>query len=314
MIPISSAQGHSSYGYGAETDFYIVMIIPLVFNSFSFLGTLYIFYRTFSRWKYGHRNVSLSFRFPFYIAITDFLYSSSILMEFSYAASKRTEFINKNEIISWPFLLCEILGIFFTIFILLNILLVAAISIVTWLRVVQERHLALGKYDYKIWLPIIFISLIIPLSSVNAYGSRNYSCGTKVGYNNVAMLVIVLIFTTLTTIMFCYAHVMKVIRNVKDDNSSITDSFNKLTDIERRTFKKVLTYILVFILQYIPIIIYDICIFLKVRHLVFDAIIPAVISFGGIGNVIQYLYNEGLSDDNTSNYRLESNEGSQQSH
>ncbi|PKY58829.1 hypothetical protein RhiirA4_481070 [Rhizophagus irregularis] len=70
MIPISSAQGHSSYGYGAETDFYIVMIIPLVFNSFSFLGTLYIFYRTFSRWKYGHRNVSLSFRFPFYIAIT----------------------------------------------------------------------------------------------------------------------------------------------------------------------------------------------------------------------------------------------------
>jgi hypothetical protein len=45
MIPISSAQGHSSYGYGAETDFYIVMIIPLVFNSFSFLGTLYIFYR-----------------------------------------------------------------------------------------------------------------------------------------------------------------------------------------------------------------------------------------------------------------------------
>ncbi|RGB37080.1 hypothetical protein C1646_757322 [Rhizophagus diaphanus] len=298
MIPISNAQGHSSYGYGAKTDFYIVMIIPLVFNSISFLGTLYIFYRTFSRWKYGHSIISLSFRFPFYIAIT---------------ASKRTEFINKNETISWPFLLCEILGIFFTIFILLNILLVAAISIVTWLRVVQERYLALGKYDYKIWLPIIFISLIIPLSSVNAYGSRNYSCGTKVGYNNVAMLVIVLIFTTLTTIMFCYAHVMKVIRNVKDDNSSITDSFNKLTDIERRTFKKVLTYILVFILQYIPIIIYDICIFLKVRHLVFDAIIPAVISIGGIGNVIQYLYNEGLSDDNTSNYRLESNEGSQQS-
>lgn len=51
----------------------------------------------------------------------------------------------------------------------------------------------------------------------------------------------------MTTIMFCYAHVMKVIRNVKDDNSSITNSFNKLTDI-KRTFKKVLTYILVFIL------------------------------------------------------------------
>jgi hypothetical protein len=79
------------------------------------------------------------------------------------------------------------------------------------------------------------------------------------------MFVLILIFTTLSTIVFCYAHVMKVIRNVKEDNGSITNSLNKLTDIERRTFKKVLTYILVFILQYIPIVIYDICIFLKVH-------------------------------------------------
>ncbi|GBB95623.1 hypothetical protein RclHR1_02580006 [Rhizophagus clarus] len=106
---------------------------------------------------------------------------------------------------------------------------------------------------------------------------------------------------------------MKVIRNVKEDNSSVTSS---LTDIEKRTFKKILTYILVFILQYIPIVIYDICKFLKIRYLVFDAIIPGVLNFGGIGNVIQYLYNEGLSNNNnaSSTYRLqESSEGSQQS-
>ncbi|RGB28589.1 hypothetical protein C1646_745775 [Rhizophagus diaphanus] len=51
----------------------------------------------------------------------------------------------------------------------------------------------------------------------------------------------------------------------------------------------------------------------KIRNIVLDASIPAVISFGGIGNAIQYLYNEGLSNkNNTSNYKFDSNERSQQ--
>uniref|UniRef100_U9TXP7 Uncharacterized protein n=1 Tax=Rhizophagus irregularis (strain DAOM 181602 / DAOM 197198 / MUCL 43194) TaxID=747089 RepID=U9TXP7_RHIID len=58
-----------NYGYGVETDFYIVMIIPLTVNIFSFLGTLFIFYRTFLRWKYDRKYILLSSRFPFYIAI-----------------------------------------------------------------------------------------------------------------------------------------------------------------------------------------------------------------------------------------------------
>lgn len=45
MIPLNNALEHSSYGYGAETDFYIIVTIPLIANTFSFLGTLYIFYR-----------------------------------------------------------------------------------------------------------------------------------------------------------------------------------------------------------------------------------------------------------------------------
>ncbi|GES88104.1 hypothetical protein GLOIN_2v1783713 [Rhizophagus clarus] len=316
MIPVNNAQKNIDYGYGAETDFYIVMIIPLLVNTFSFSGTLFIFYRTFSRWKHDRKNLSLSVRFPFYIAITDFLYSLSILIEYSYIASNKSEFINSNETVTWPFLLCKIFGLFFTVFVLLNILLVGAMSIVSWLRVVPKYRLELGKYDYKIWFPIILISLIIPLSSVNAYGLRNYSCGTKIGYNTIAIVVLSLIFITLLTIVFCYAQIIITIRNIKEDNGSIPNLQNnlaQLTSIEKRTFKKVLTYILVFILQYIPIMIYNVCMFLKIRNIILDALSPAVISFGGIGNVIQYLYNEGLSNKHTtSNYKLDSNEQSQQ--
>ncbi|PKK72008.1 hypothetical protein RhiirC2_777695 [Rhizophagus irregularis] len=125
------------------------------------------------------------------------------------------------------------------------------------------------------------------LSSVNAYGLRNYSCGTKIGHNTIAMVVLFILMIILFTI--------------------------QLSNIEKRTFKKVLTYILVIILQYISIVIYDICMFLKIRNIILDALILTVISFGGIGNVIQYLYNDGLSNkNNTSNYRFNSNERSQQ--
>ncbi|PKY57490.1 hypothetical protein RhiirA4_478590 [Rhizophagus irregularis] len=75
------------------------------------------------------------------------------------------------------------------------------------------------------------------LSSVDAYGLRNYSCGTKIGHNTIAMI----------------------------------------------------------------------------RNIILDALILTVISFGGIGNVIQCLYNDGLSNkNNISNYRFNLNERSQQ--
>ncbi len=42
MIPINGAQAYSTFDF--ETDFYIVMIIPITVNIFSLLGALYIFY------------------------------------------------------------------------------------------------------------------------------------------------------------------------------------------------------------------------------------------------------------------------------
>ena len=43
MIPVNDAQTY--YTFGTETDFYLVMIMPIIVNIFNLLGTLYIFYR-----------------------------------------------------------------------------------------------------------------------------------------------------------------------------------------------------------------------------------------------------------------------------
>ena len=90
-------------------------------------------------------------------------------------------------------------------------------------------------------------------------------CGNKIDYSSLAIIAFSLIVVTLATIIYCYAHVLKTIRDVNEDNSSFTNSSLQLNNIEKKILKKILTYILVFILQYIPILIYNIFGFLGVK-------------------------------------------------
>jgi hypothetical protein len=69
--------------------------------------------------------------------------------------------------------------------------------------------------------------------------------------------------------LYFATYILKTIHNNKEENSSVTSSHNNLlhfNKIEKRTLKKVLTYILIFILQYVPILIYNIFKFLKVKN------------------------------------------------
>ncbi|GBC25733.2 uncharacterized protein OCT59_020109 [Rhizophagus irregularis] len=296
MIPLNEAAPTHSSPYDAITEFHIVFVIPITFHSTNILGTLFIFYRTYLRWKRDHRSIVLSLRFPFYLAITDFLYSSSDLINYSYSASNKSKFLN-NEVITLPSPLCEIMGFSIVLFVSFNVLLVGAISIITWLRVVQEYYFELGKYDYKIWFPIVILSLIFPLSTLNAYGPTKYNCGVKPEASAIMKIFFILIVLTLATILFCYIHILTKIRRVKEENSSVSSSNNSwmyLNNIEKKTLKKVLTYILVFILQYVPVLIYNMCRLLKIQNFIIGVIVSSAISLGGIGNVIQYICNEGF--------------------
>ncbi|CAB4473406.1 unnamed protein product [Rhizophagus irregularis] len=296
MIPLNDAVPTKSSPYDSMTEFHIVFVIPITFHSINILGTLYIFYRTYLRWKLDHRGIILSLRFPFYLAITDFLYSSASLINYSYSASNKSKFLN-NEVISLPSPLCEIMGFSVVLFVSFNMLLVGAISITTWLRVVQEYYFELGKYDYKIWFPIVILSLIFPLSTLNAYGSTKYNCATKPEASAVMTIFFILIVLILATIVFCYVHILITIHRVKEENSSVSSSNNSwmyLNNIEKKTLKKVLTYILIFILQYVPVLIYNMCRILKIQNFIIGVIVSSVICLGGIGNVIQYMCNEGF--------------------
>ncbi|PKC69323.1 hypothetical protein RhiirA1_392197 [Rhizophagus irregularis] len=123
MIPLNEAAPTHSSPYDAITEFHIVFVIPITFHSINIIGTLFIFYRTYLRWKRDHRSIVLSLRFPFYLAITDFLYSSSDLINYSYSASNKSKFLN-NEVITLPSPLCEIMGFSVVLFVSFDMLLI----------------------------------------------------------------------------------------------------------------------------------------------------------------------------------------------
>src|ERR1044072_5498019 len=72
---------------------------------------------------------------------------------------------------------------------------------------------------------------------------------------------------TLLTIIFCYVHVLRAIRDANDGLSAANSNDSYRVDVERRCLKKVLTYIFVFILQYIPIVISNVLRFAMVNIL-----------------------------------------------
>ena len=134
-------------------------------------------------------------------------------------------------------------------------------------------HIALypSNFDTRIWCSKVLVSFQHVTFIIVSRVTHDYNfirCGIK--YHNSTMIsaiMFTIIIFTLSTIVFCYTHILKTIRDVKEDNSSVNSQINSIqrTNIERKTLKKVLTYILIFLFQYIPLMISYICEFLKVN-------------------------------------------------
>ncbi|CAI2173723.1 18065_t:CDS:2 [Funneliformis geosporum] len=216
-------------------DLYIVSGVSLLFLQLNWIGSLYIFYRTFIKWRSSTCNaIPLSLRFPFYIAITDFGLAVPHTINIAYTMIyKRT--------LSSP--TCEFFGGLMNTFLLLNLLMIGFIAITTWLRVVQEISFNFGKYDYKLWAIIIGIALTLDCVSFGEFGASKYW----------------------------------------------------INSIENQVTLKIFRYILMFLLQYIPILIYCLGTLLQMDHILIHAISSTAINFGAIGNVIQYIKIEGWS-------------------
>nr|CAG8495144.1 8311_t:CDS:2 [Entrophospora candida] len=200
---------------------YTLLLVSLVIIICNFIGCAYIILRTYLRWRKPRSVIPMSLRFPYYIALT------VSLINHGHGAAYR-------EPLESP--ACEVISPLLVFSTSLTVHLIAAISVTTWLRVAREVYIDFGKYDYKLWVPVFSMAIVNMSFSFHGTSKQKYWCAPDESNK---------LFSTMT-----------VVSNINNDSGGTTISKSLLKDqLERKVYKKVITYILVFILQYTPALI-----------------------------------------------------------
>ncbi|CAG8508772.1 4505_t:CDS:2 [Cetraspora pellucida] len=190
-------------------------------------------------------------------------------------------------------------------FTLFHRLAIAGISIITYLRVCKQKACNTGRYDWKLFLPVAIISVFLSIISFNTYGPVVYWCAAIPNTIAIPIFSIFMTVIVLSICSFCYIRTIQAIRSVKKQQSEIVESSGvikkrvtlkaPIDSVEMKVSIKVMGYILVFMLQWVPAIPYDIYQFYgRAAPWVYCMVLISVNS-GSVGNAIFYVINEGWS-------------------
>ncbi|KAF0538243.1 hypothetical protein F8M41_008065 [Gigaspora margarita] len=250
--------------------------------------------RIYHKWAHNHKSLSMALRVPFYLCIFDIILVFFLDLNLTYLAIHR---------ITWPVQTCKIIAVVAIAFTLIHRLFVACIAVITYLRVCKQKACDTGRYDWKLFLPLVIVSSLISIAGLQTYGPVKYWCAaeSKTMVNPISSTLMTI--TVLSTCSFCYIQTIREIRSIKKQQATITTSQNitifPVTDVELRVSVKVLGYILVFIVQWIPDIPYDMYQFYGTAHPWAYCFVVFTIIIGPIGNLIFFIINEGWSRDQT---------------
>ncbi|RIA78753.1 hypothetical protein C1645_883037 [Glomus cerebriforme] len=227
----------------------ITNIVPLMF-SISCLGNLCVFYRTFKQlvWNFNKERLKMVYKLPFYTSLIDFIENVLFLANILHTAIYASVFEEPT---------CSYFSMILWAFDTMNLSLYVVISVITYLRICCNctRLSYFGNYDYKLWIPTLVLSSIFQLINMHNHGPRKYWCSGKSGQITSSILSFCFIIITLITMLFCYVNVLREMNRV----------FVIRNEPEKKAAKKITSYMIVFIIRWIPIMVQTIGRFLNVK-------------------------------------------------
>jgi hypothetical protein len=139
----------------------------IVTSSANMIGSSLMIYLTIRKNRRNSELLTPSKRFPLYMAIIDFGTSVVTLPNLLYPMEK--DFLI-NE--SW----CTSLGLMTSILIIMNMMLMASLALITYLRICKQHHVNLGKKDWILFVSILLPTLAISFAtwSLNGFGPDTY--------------------------------------------------------------------------------------------------------------------------------------------
>jgi len=93
---------------------------------------------------------------------------------------------------------------------------------------------------------------------------------------------------------FCYCRILQQINSADIESLATENRFNWRLNVERRATRKILGYVLIYVVQWGPAVPYMLLLLLNQEPLWLYFICATAVNFGGIGNSILYVVNEGL--------------------
>ncbi|CAG8510414.1 25377_t:CDS:2 [Racocetra persica] len=180
---------------------------------------------------------------------------------------------------------CKVAGGITFFFVAFNVTLVGSLSLTTYLRICRKLIINFGRYDYKLFSFIILISLTLTLIGVHDYGPNKFWC-----YSAPTDPI-----TPLVTL----------ISNKKNIRQLGSDAV-KFNRIDLIVVRKIIGYILIFLIEWIPTIVYFIAQMVQYDNIWIYTVAVVTINFGGLGNMILYIGHESW----TNKYDSSDNSGS----
>ncbi|CAG8591498.1 13620_t:CDS:2 [Ambispora gerdemannii] len=296
----------SDFKLPRNTEFYSVTITTIALHLLNLFGSAYIFYRTFRYWREReYKSLAMSHRLPLYAASTDFLTAGLSIINGAYTLC------NSKTLPEIP---CAATGWATAILSFINQFIFLGISIITYLRVCQHKPIELGRFDYKLFtFSCLLTGIALAIVSRDGYGAQKYWCANKVKARASLITPIVEIISVTVISLACYAATLRaLVRNRRElkKGTVFASQYHTIDRIEERVTRKIITYVLFFNLQWLPIAVYAGAALTEAATETWVYYVGVIgLSFGGIGNAIAYVMNEGwLPNYNTSSPPLNSHQ------
>ncbi|KAG9289351.1 hypothetical protein G9A89_007912 [Geosiphon pyriformis] len=266
---------------------YIVFWTAFVFIFLNAIGCSFVLFQTIKKWRArGLHTLPMCYRLPFYTACTDA--SMIVLLLFNLVYTN----IHEHP---WPDPACSYLAGALQITMNANFYLYGIIAVTTYLKVAREKEFEFGRYDWKMFAIIIVLDLITLMTKIDGgYGRlNNYWCSTINTTLLSAITSLFLMGTNFGTTLFCFLYILVILAKNRAELKEASVSVHGKTYDDRVT-RKILSYVFVFLLQWIPVFTYVVAGLLKIIGTWTYVFIIGGINFGGIGNALAYLMNERL--------------------
>ncbi|CAG8600318.1 9904_t:CDS:2 [Acaulospora morrowiae] len=269
----------------------VVNVVAVIFGNFDLVACSYVIYSAYIKGR--TQSLSMSDRVPLYLSISDVGQYILFMPNFVYSM------IYNHTISGFG---CKVIAYLFFLQMNIDLILMTSISVITYLRVVKRSRILLGSYDWKFFVSIMLLSIALSSPSIASVGPSRYWCLTNVRSVNVLLIDDYVLFIIAFVITcFCYLQTLYTIFNV--DREEMTDSSERIdrwNKLERQAIKKIMIYITLFMMKWIPLMTFGIGIMSGYEDIWIFILFVISFNLGGICNCILYLMNGDSPEHNDS--------------